>query len=589
MTLIFCILKVSCIDCGLFYILENIEIRLYILGNRLDNYVDAHPKECLRILVLFLGSIWQTPIIIASLVLYWLCVIRLTIRREIIFIIGTIFPILLILWIGNFQQVFISGWISNKAFWHALLSGHYGELFDSIRINLISSFPPFFTAILRAIDLIPDKPYQNEMRALQNGKHILTPEISDQEIKIALGKINESDYDATVLGVSKYTGKCVTIPDWYINQVLLVLGTTGSGKTITLRRFYQRAIMKGYPLIIVDGKPDPTNIEWLMNLAEKHNRKFFGFNCGNNLPYDPLSNGGHTELKDKIISLKDEWSSDHYRSIAEDYLQATFEVLLQSGKSFDLKRVVECLNYDELIILAREVDDDRLMKRVKSLEQYDRDDITGLQAHLNILIHSELGKYFDKNADTFTLLDVIEQDAVVYFALPALRFPSFSKVLGKLVINDLKAVIDRDHGKRIFTVFDEFSVFAGEQVLNLVNMGRGKGVHAVFGTQGLADLDRVDVAFKSQMLNCVNTLICHRLNDQESAETVASWVGTMENFTVTAQLDGKNGSSGMGSVRVNKEFIVHPDAIKQELYIGEIFYITKCGYFLPEKVMIRYL
>ncbi|HSW69146.1 MAG TPA: type IV secretion system DNA-binding domain-containing protein [Gammaproteobacteria bacterium] len=556
-----------------------------MLSERFNDYVNTHPKECLRVLVILISGIWQTPIMIVSL-FCWIGVRRFAVSREMILIIGIIFPLILILWADDYHQLLLSGWLSNKNFWQSLLFGHYWQIFNNIKIIFILGLSPFFTAVLNVIDLIPDKPYQKEMQALQKGKHIVTPEISDKEVQTALAKINDSDYDATVLGVSKYTGKCVTIPDWYINQVLLVLGTTGSGKTITLRRFYQRAILKGYPLIIVDGKPDPANIEWLMKLAEKHNQKFFGFNCGNYLPYDPLSNGGHTELKDKIISLKDEWSSDHYRSIAEDYLQATFEVLLRSGKSFDLKRVVECLNYDELIILAREVDDDRLMRRVKSLEQYDREDITGLQAHLNILIHSELGKYFDKNADTFTLLDVIEQDAVVYFALPALRFPSFSKVLGKLVINDLKAVIDRDHKKRIFTVFDEFSVFAGEQVLNLVNMGRGKGVHAVFGTQGLADLDRVDVAFKSQMLNCVNTLICHRLNDQQSAETVASWVGTTENFTVTAQLNSKEANSGMGSVRVNKEFIVHPDAIKQKLLTGEVFYISKLECFFKHKIKV---
>ena len=46
-------------------------------------------------------------------------------------------------------------------------------------------------------------------------------------------------------------------------------------------------VSKGYPLIIVDGKPDPENIAWLIRLAEKHSRKFFGFNCGNAFPYNP--------------------------------------------------------------------------------------------------------------------------------------------------------------------------------------------------------------------------------------------------------------------------------------------------------------
>jgi conjugal transfer pilus assembly protein TraD len=77
------------------------------------------------------------------------------------------------------------------------------------------------------------------------------------------------------------------------------------------------------------------------------------------------------------------------------------------------------------------------------------------------LIHSELGEYFRKSKITFNLVEVIKQRGIVYFALPALRFPNFSKILGKLVINDLKSVIDRlNSSTPIFTVFDEFSVFA---------------------------------------------------------------------------------------------------------------------------------
>lgn len=560
-----------------------------MLSERIDNYINSYPKECLRILVILLASLWQTPVVVVGIVLYVTLRKRFNLNWLIIAVTCVVFAVLMLFDFHDAHQLILAGWHLNQIAWHGLMHDYFLEFLSSEQVKFLIGFSLLFAGILSLIDLIPDSPYKKEMRALQKGQLIANPEISDKKVERTLEKIKDENFDGTVLGVSKYTGKCVVIPDRYINQVLLALGTTGSGKTITLRRFYQRAILKGYPLIIIDGKPDSENIACLMKLAEKYSRKFFGFNCGNNLSYDPLSNGGYTELKDKIISLKDEWSSDHYRSIAEDYLQATFEVLLRSRKAFDLRRVVECLNYDELIMLAREVDDEKLMRRVQSLEQYDRDDITGLQAHLNILIHSELGQFFEKNSDTFTLLDAIQQNAIVYFALPALRFPSFSKVLGKLVINDLKAVIDREHGKPIFTVFDEFSVFAGEQVMNLVNMGRGKGVHAIFGTQGLADLDKVDNTFKSQMLNCVNTLICHRVNDQESAETIASWIGTKEGFTVTAQLNSKEINSAMGSVRVNKEFIIHPDAIKQDLQTGQAYYITKINGFLQDKIIVKYI
>ena len=39
------------------------------------------------------------------------------------------------------------------------------------------------------------------------------------------------------------------------------------------------------------------------------------------------------------------------------------------------------------------------------------------------------------------------------------------------------------HAKNpVYVIFDEFSVFAGEQVLNVINMGRSAGIHAVLNT-----------------------------------------------------------------------------------------------------------
>jgi hypothetical protein len=279
-----------------------------MLSERLDDYINAHPKECLRLLVILGFSIWQTPVAICGIILYVILVKRFATDWRIICLVSIIFALSAFLFHSPYG-LFSTGWIVNKYFWNALLIQDIFHCFSSIKISFIIGFSLSLTSLLCLIDLIPDHPYKKEMEALQKGEHLIIPEISDEEAKAALAKFRDEDHDATVLGISKYTGQCVTIPDWYINQVLLVLGTTGSGKTVTLRRFYQRAILKGYPLIIVDGKPDVANIAWLMALAQKHGRKFFGFNCGNYLPYDPLADGGYTELKDKIISLKDEWSS----------------------------------------------------------------------------------------------------------------------------------------------------------------------------------------------------------------------------------------------------------------------------------------
>ncbi len=565
--------------------------------DKLNDYINKHPRESLFIVVMVLCLVWQSLVAVLALAIFIIFTRIVNVPRWALVSAGLLVALVVVLLQLNqltTVEFLQQGFRYNFHFWKLLFQHQSSAAFSFLlhyEFIYSAGFSLLIAGMLSVIDLIANNPHEKIMKDMQKGVH---PddlvEIKEKVVNKALERLRDEDHNGTVLGVSKYTGHYVVLPDRHINQVALVLGTTGGGKTVTLRRFYQRALMQSYPLIVVDGKPDDANISWLKQMAEKNGKPFFGFNCENKLHYDSLAHGGFTELKDKIICLKDEWENDYYKSIAEDYLQTTLEVLLKSGANLDLKRVVDCLTYTSLVTLTKSTEDLQLMKRVEGLKKYEHKDITGLQAHLNILIHSELGSFFEKDETTFSLSDVIDKSGVVYFALPALRFPSFSKVLGKLVINDIKAVVDRKNNTRpVFTVFDEFSVFAGEQVLNLVNMGRGKGVHAIFGTQGLADLDRVDVAFKNQILNCANTLICHRLNDQESAETVSNWIGTKDAFTVTAQLNPSQSDGGMGSVRRNKEFIVHPDAIKQGLQVGEAFYVTKVGGFRREKVRVRQL
>jgi type IV secretory pathway TraG/TraD family ATPase VirD4 len=99
---------------------------------------------------------------------------------------------------------------------------------------------------------------------------------------------------------------------------------------------------------------------------------------------------------------------------------------------------------------------------------------------------------------------------------------------------------------------------------------------------------QVSPEFSNQILNCVNTLICHGINDEDSAETVARWIGTHDVFDVTAQVDMNKGGTGLGSVSRNKEFLIHPDQLKRELAPGDAFYISKVGGFRMDKVKVKF-
>ncbi|MBS0185882.1 MAG: type IV secretion system DNA-binding domain-containing protein [Proteobacteria bacterium] len=418
---------------------------------------------------------------------------------------------------------------------------------------------------------------------------------SSWKVKKKSPLLSLEEQQGVLLGVSESTGKDIIIPDFVLNQGVMILGTTGGGKSITLRRFYEHAIIRREPLIIVDGKPTEATVQWIKERAEQMGCVFYGFNCADHWHYDALAEGSFTELKDKIMSLKDTWESDYYRSVAEDYLQTICAVLKFSQTPFDLETIVSLLEYSDLVLFVRQLKGETeflktLQGRVKRLSHYKQEDIKGLAAHLNLLVNSELGTFLKrKEQHTFSLKEVVQQRGIAYFALPSLRYPYFAKMLGKLIINDIKSTIDRKEGEsRIFTIFDEFSVFAGEQVLNLITMGRAKGVHAVLGTQGISDLKKVHVTFSNQILNCVNTLICHRLNDEESAKTVSQWGGMEDVLDYTYGLNEDDKAPRTGSLRVTQKFSVNSDMIKKDLNPGEAFYFSKEKTFIVEKVRVKY-
>ncbi len=193
-------------------------------------------------------------------------------------------------------------------------------------------------------------------------------------------------------------------------------------------------------------------------------------------------------------------------------------------------------------------------------------------AEIENMANSEIGHLFDCETDNqegvLTLSKALEENAVVYFCLQPLAFPAYASSLGKLIINDLKALasaqLEKPKKKIIYTIFDEFSVFSGEQIINLINQGRSAGIHAVLSTQSLADIARNgDEALLGQVLSNCNNFIIQRQNYHQDAEQLANIIGTSDRFQITSQVDMRVGTSGVGSVRQSKEFIIHPDEIKR--------------------------
>jgi hypothetical protein len=394
--------------------------------------------------------------------------------------------------------------------------------------------------------------------------------------------------DGVYLGQDNLTGKPIVLGCQELNQHVFLCGATGSGKTTTILCFVDYALRNDLPLVVVDGKGDPDFAKTLSSMSERNNREFRLFSIAeqeSSWHYNPLSCGGPTELKDRLMELS-EWREPYYQYMAERYLQLAFTLFEKAYHTFDLHSFICGLTPEKLELLACKLEAPPSV--LDYLNSIDKRGISGLIDRLALIIESQIGHLFCvEPGKTIFLLDAVSSKSVVLFSFDSLAYPLYARLLGRLVINDLKAVASRrtKDDPLVLTVYDEFSVFAKRNIVDLVNKTRSKGFAALIATQSLADLDVSDAALKKQIIQNCNTLIIQRQNDAGDAEELANNIGTEETWMMTHQVNS-SGGTGLGSLRPVKEFMVHPDKIKR-LQVGQAVIARKIPRFQTHETTIR--
>jgi DNA helicase HerA-like ATPase len=389
------------------------------------------------------------------------------------------------------------------------------------------------------------------------------------------------------LGRDSLTGRPIVLGSQELNQHTFLCGTTGSGKTTTILCFVEYALKENMPLVVVDGKGDPDFAKTLSDMSRNHNRVLQLFSLSEpdiSWHYNPLANGGPTELKDRLMELS-EWKEPHYQHMAERYLQVAFTLFEKAYGVFDLHSFIYGLVPEKIELLARKLAAPSCV--LNYLNSIDKRSISGLIDRLALIVESQVGHLFCiEPGRTVSLPDSIASSNAVLFSLDSLAYPLYSKLLGRLVINDLKAVASGRTCDQplVLTVYDEFNVFARRNIVDLVNKTRSKGFAALIAAQSLADLD-FDPALKRQIIQNCNTLIIQRQNDSEDAEELSRIIGTEDAWVMTHQV-ASTGATGLGSLRLAREFVVHPDKIKR-LHVGQAVIVRKIPRFQTHETTIR--
>jgi hypothetical protein len=328
----------------------------------------------------------------------------------------------------------------------------------------------------------------------------------------------------------------------------LVLGATGSGKTVTQTWIAIRAIEQGMGAIVVDPKGDGGMREDVRHAALSAGRAFLEWTPGGGSVYNPYALGGASEIADKALA-GEHFTEPHYLRQAQRYLGHVARVLRQSGTEVSLRAIVEHLDPERLELLARALPDAQAgatFAYLDSLSTRQRSELAGVRDRLAILAESDVGPWLDPQtpgADRFDLLSAVRRREVVYFKLESDRRPLLAQMLGAAIVQDLQTVVAALQGGPIPTlvVIDEFSAIAAERVVGLFSRARSAGFSLLLGTQELSDLRLAGRGgLLEQVLGNLSVLVAHRQVVPSSAELISNVAGTRGAWKVSRSSDGRS-------------------------------------------------
>jgi len=327
----------------------------------------------------------------------------------------------------------------------------------------------------------------------------------------------------------------------------LLVGATGSGKTVTQTWMTVRSIERGMGAIVIDPKGDSDMRSAIASAARAAGREFLEWTPRGPTVYNPFAQGSDSEIADKVLA-GERFSEPHYQRQAQRLLGHVVRSLHAAEAEVDLRTIVQYLDPANLELLVRELaqaDAQATEVYLDSLTPRQLSDISGVRDRLAILAESDVGRWLDASdraSSRFDLLEAVQARSVVYFDLDADSRPLMMQMLGAAIVQDLQTTVASLQCSPIPTivVIDEFSTLAAEHIVRLFGRARSAGLSIVLSTQELSDLRlRGREALLDQVMGNLTAVLSHRQVVPASAELIARLAGTRGVWRTSRLGDGR--------------------------------------------------
>lgn len=372
-----------------------------------------------------------------------------------------------------------------------------------------------------------------------------------------------------------------------------VIGTTNAGKTESvILPWAIQDIQQGRGLLLIDGKADGSLLSklWSYTVKAKRADDFRLVSLGH-LPessqFNPLLGGTAEEVTERVFNAF-EFENPHYRALQYEVMGQTLRIL-ESAKGEGAPKVATFQRLHQLISqpevlksVAWTTDDEGLKAWAEhfcDLSKSDREQRTvGLLSALGQFAFGTTAPLFNAEKNVVTIDDALSKNLIVYFQLPVLLSPFLGRAAGKLVLQSLQAAVANRHrsserAPRFFSVFlDDFSEYLYPGFVSILNKSRSANVGIVFAHQALGDITALGDSVANAILTNSNLKVFMRGNDPQSAEYFSKVIGTRSSRKYTERETRKwfgTTKTGETSVREVEEFVIHPNAFKRDLGVGQ--------------------
>lgn len=359
-----------------------------------------------------------------------------------------------------------------------------------------------------------------------------------------------------------------------------ILGTTGSGKTVTTERIIEAACAAQMAVVVVDVKGG--KLRHAVSALGSGGANAGGVLSpldGGQLGYNPCELGGPAQVADKLVSaFSFDAAGEIYRQISQEAIALTVDALRSLNKPVNVRTLRDLLDPRSLTMLGREVQEKnpQLAGELQSLAS--RGALTamglaGMRARLGSLLHGIFGGWLDAPKG-WDVAGALATPGISYICLPVMASSGDVALMSRVLVQDIKQVACsrmEGYATPALVVFDEFAALGDPvQMSDLLRQAREAAVGIVVATQHLPQ----DIALRQSLLSA-GLVIAHHL-DVDDASVVSALCGAIADYTPTRVIDAATRTWAPTSVSRSERAIVTPtDLISQKQ--GEVVVVRSLG------------